>query len=165
MSQSSDPFKNDRNKHGLKWTKFNGEEIPFVLRLKDLRKTVKDWQTYSSDHPFKVVPHTEEKMRSMRQIPIEMDPPDHTDYRALVEPFFKRPNTPEYITDMEELISSMMTDVLATDQVDAVHEFAPASSVPGIDTAIKCSGKRSGCLEGMGIACIDRGRGTRRIYC
>ena len=124
MSQSSDPFKNDRNKHGLKWTKFNGEEIPFVLRLKDLRKTVKDWQTYSSDHPFKVVPHTEEKMRSMRQIPIEMDPPDHTDYRALVEPFFKRPNTPEYITDMEELISSMMTDVLATDQVDAVHEFA-----------------------------------------
>ena len=46
----------------------------------------------------------------MRQIPIEMDPPDHTDYRALVEPFFKRPNTPEYITDMEELISSMMTD-------------------------------------------------------
>ena len=137
-----------------------------MLGLKDLRKTVKDWQSFSSDHPFKVVPHTEEKMRSMRQIPIEMDPPDHTDYRALVEPFFfKRPNNPEYISDMEDLISSMMTEVLVADQVDAVHEFAFASSVPGIDTVIKCSGKRSGYLEGLGIACFDRGGGFRRIYC
>jgi len=124
MTDPRDPFKEARGKCPIHSTEFNGEEIPFVLRLKDLRKTVKDWQDFSSDHPFKVVPHTEEKMRSMRQIPIEMDPPDHTEYRALVEPFFKRPNNPEYISDMEGLISSMMTEVLAAEQVDAVHEFA-----------------------------------------
>ena len=124
MTDPRDPFKEARGKCPIHSTEFNGEEIPFVLRLKDLRKTVKDWQNFSSDHPFKVVPHTEEKMRSMRQIPIEMDPPDHTDYRALVEPFFKRPNDPAYIADMESLISSMVEEMLATDKVDAVHEFA-----------------------------------------
>ena len=122
--ETKDPFKKEREESGIKNTVFNGEQIPFVLGLKDLRKTVKDWESFSSDHPFKVVPHTEEKMRSMRQIPIEMDPPDHTEYRALVEPFFKRPNNPEYISDMQGLISSMMTEVLMADQVDAVHEFA-----------------------------------------
>ena len=124
MTDPRDPFKEARGKCPIHSTEFNGEEIPFVLGLKDLRKTAKDWQNFSSDHPFKVVPHTEEKMRSMRQIPIEMDPPDHKEYRALVEPFFKRPNKPEYIADMESLISSMVTEVLMADQVDSVHEFA-----------------------------------------
>ena len=71
MSDPRDPFKEARGKCPIHSTEFNGEQIPFVLGLKDLRKTVKDWQSFSSDHPFKVVPHTEEKMRSMRQIPIE----------------------------------------------------------------------------------------------
>ena len=104
MSSSEDPFRKARETSGTLMTEFNGESIPFVLRLKDLRKTVKDWETFSSDHPFQVVPHTEEKMRTMRQIPIEMDPPEHTDYRALLEPIFKRPLDPLYISNMEELI-------------------------------------------------------------
>jgi cytochrome P450 len=124
MTDPRDPFKEARGKCPIYSTEFSGEEIPFVLRLKDLRKTAKDWQSFSSDHPFKVVPHTEEKMRSMRQIPIEMDPPDHKEYRTLVEPFFKRPNDPAYIADMESLIISMVEEALSADQVEAVHEFA-----------------------------------------
>ena len=124
MTDLKDPFKEARKKGPIQMTKFNGEEIPLVLRLQDLRKTLKDWQLFSSDHPFKVVPHTEEKMRTIRQIPIEMDPPDHTEYRALVEPFFKRPNDPAYIKDMEQLIQSMVGMALSADQVEAVHEFA-----------------------------------------
>ena len=72
MPEHLDPFREARESSGLQITDFNGEEIPFVLRLKDLRKTVKDWQSFSSDHPFKVVPHSEEHLRTMRQIPIEM---------------------------------------------------------------------------------------------
>ena len=124
MTELLDPFKEARGKCPIHSTEFSGEDIPFVLRLKDLRKTAKDWQNFSSDHPFKVVPHTEEKMRSMRQIPIEMDPPDHKEYRALVEPFFKRPNDPGYIADMESLIISMVEEAQSAEQVEAVHEFA-----------------------------------------
>ena len=124
MTSQQDPFKDARVSSGIKVTDFNGEKIPFVLRLKDLRKTVKDWQSFSSDHPFKVVPHSEENLRSMRQIPIEMDPPDHTDYRAIVEPFFKRPTHTEYMVDMAEMVSSMVSDALDKEELEAVHEFA-----------------------------------------
>ena len=124
MPYKCDPFGEARENSGIQITEFNGEKIPFVLRLKDLRKTVKDWQSFSSDHPFKVVPHSEEGLRSMRQIPIEMDPPDHTDYRALVEPFFKRPTQTEYMLGMAEMVQSMVADLLSNKEVEAVHEFA-----------------------------------------
>lgn len=124
MPVELDPFDESREKTGIKITQFNGETIPFVLRLKDLRKTVKDWQNFSSDHPFKVVPHSEEGMRTMRQIPIEMDPPDHTDYRALVEPFFKRPTQLEYMVDMAEMIYAMVANLIGRGEIEAVHDFA-----------------------------------------
>jgi cytochrome P450 len=124
MTSQQDPFKDARVSSGIQVTDFNGEKIPFVLRLKDLRKTVKDWQSFSSDHPFKVVPHSEEKLRTMRQIPIEMDPPDHTDYRAILEPFFKRPTQSEYILNMAEMVNSMVADAIEKKEFDAVHEFA-----------------------------------------
>ena len=124
MSSTQDPFRESRQQSGVHMTDFRGESIPFILRLKDLRKTVKDWETFSSDHPFQVVPHTEEKMRTMRQIPIELDPPDHTDYRAIVEPIFKRPLDPVYISNMEELLGSMVSGVLGAGTIDAVHDFA-----------------------------------------
>ncbi|MDA7699523.1 cytochrome P450 [bacterium] len=124
MPTHNDPFREAREQSGLQITECNGERIPYILGLKDLRKTVMDWQNFSSDHPFKVVPHSEENLRSMRQIPIEMDPPDHTDYRAIVEPFFKRPTHTEYMVDMAEMVSSMVSDALDKGELEAVHEFA-----------------------------------------
>ena len=50
----------------------------------DVRKAAKDWQTFSSDVPFRVPIPSEEDVRSMRQLPIETNPPEHTDYRAIV---------------------------------------------------------------------------------
>ena len=158
-SEPKDPFKKDREESGIKNTIFNREEIPFVLRLKDLRKTVKDWQSFSSDHPFNVVPHTEEKMRSMRQIPIEMDPPDHTEYRALVEPFFKRPNNLEYISDMEGLISSMVAEVLSADQVDAVHEFALPLQCRALTRLLNVPEKEAEIWKEWGLHALTEGEG------
>ncbi len=159
MTDPRDPFKEARGKCPIHSTEFNREEIPFVLGLKDLRKTVKDWQNFSSDHPFKVVPHTEEKMRSMRQIPIEMDPPDHTDYRALVEPFFKRPNNPEYISEIEGLISSMMTEVLAADQVDAVHELALPLQCRALTRLLNVPESEAGIWKEWGLHALTEGEG------
>ena len=159
MTDPRDPFKEARGKCPIHLTEFNGEEIPFVLGLKDLRKTVKDWQSFSSDHPFKVVPHTEEKMRSMRQIPIEMDPPDHTDYRALVEPFFKRPNNPEYIVNMEGLISSMMTEALVADQVDAVHEFALPLQCRALTRLLNVPESEADIWKDWGLHALTEGEG------
>jgi cytochrome P450 len=60
-----------------------------ILRHADVRAAAKDWQTYSSDAPFRVPIPSEEDVRSIRQLPIETDPPEHIDYRKIVEPFFK----------------------------------------------------------------------------
>mgnify|MGYP001204953951 CR=1 FL=1 len=124
MPDHQDSFGNARENSAIQVTEFNGEKIPFVLRLKELRKTARNWEDFSSDHPFQVVPHSEAELRSMRQIPIEMDPPEHTDFRALVEPFFKRPMQREYIEDMGKLITSMVEDMIGVGEVDAVNQFA-----------------------------------------
>ena len=35
MSEPKDPFQKERHESGIKNTIFNGEQIPFVLRLKE----------------------------------------------------------------------------------------------------------------------------------
>ena len=45
-----------------------------ILGHADLRAAAKDWQTFSSDAPFRVPIPSEESMRTMRQLPIEYDP-------------------------------------------------------------------------------------------
>lgn len=64
-----------------------------ILRHEEVRKAARDWKTYSSDAPFRVPIPSEEDVRTMRQLPVETDPPDHTDYRRIVEPFFNAPRT------------------------------------------------------------------------
>ena len=124
MPQHQDSFEEARVTSGIQFTEFNGESIPFILRLKELRKTAKNWKEFSSDNPFQVVPHSEEGLRSMRQIPIEMDPPQHTDFRALVEPFFIRPTHADYIEDMAKMVTSMVANIIDVGEVEAVNQFA-----------------------------------------
>jgi cytochrome P450 len=123
-SSHQDPFKEARAKDGTLQCPFHGEDITMLLRHGDVRKAARDWQTYSSDAPMRVVIPSEEKIRSIRQLPIEVDPPDHTEYRAIVEPFFQRPKTPEMIAAIEALVERMVDDALASGEIEAVHEFA-----------------------------------------
>jgi cytochrome P450 len=67
---------------------------------------------------------SEEDVRTTRQLPIECDPPEHTEYREIVEPFFQRPKTPEMIQKVEALVDRMLDEALASEAVDAVDGFA-----------------------------------------
>jgi len=122
--QENDPFKAAREDSGVQYVDGDGKPVPFLLRLKDVRKTCKDWKAFSSDHPFMVVLHSEEDVRSVRQLPIEVDPPDHTDYRKLIEPFFKRPNDPEYQREMKKLIDDEVAGACGRGVFDVVREFS-----------------------------------------
>ena len=95
-----------------------------LLRHEDVRRAAKDWQTFSSDAPFRVPIPSEEQVRSMRQLPIETNPPEHTDYRAIVEPFFQRAKQPEMMAKVESLMSSMLDEVMKCDSVEIVNDFA-----------------------------------------
>jgi len=124
MSSTTDPFKAPRTAAGVLKCPFHAETIPMILRHEDVRRAAKDWKTYSSDAPFRVPIPSEEDVRTMRQLPIETDPPDHTEYREIVEPFFKRAKEPVVVARVEALIGQMVADALARDSIEVVREFA-----------------------------------------
>lgn len=124
MEKISDPFRDARRKDGVLRCPFQGENVPMILRHEDLRQAAKDWNTFSSDAPFRVPIPSEEEVRTMRQLPIETDPPEHTEYRALVEPFFKRSKTPEVIAKVEALIAEKLSEALGRESVEIVGDMA-----------------------------------------
>jgi cytochrome P450 len=124
MSDIPDPFREQRKKAHTLECEFQGESVPMILRHEDVRKAAKDWKTFSSDAPFRVPIPSEEAVRTMRQLPIETDPPDHTDYRDIVEPFFRRAKDPAMMAQVAALIDGMLSKALGRESVEVVREFA-----------------------------------------
>lgn len=124
MNQPSDPFREPRIQTGALEGEFRGEKIPMILRHEEVRKAAKDWKTYSSDAPFRVPIPSEEDMRRMRQLPIETDPPVHTEYREIVEPIFKRAKDPGVIAAVEGLIGKALDEALTAGTIEVVRDFA-----------------------------------------
>jgi cytochrome P450 len=124
MPAFSDPFQKARRDSGIMQCPFHGETITMILRHEDVRQAAKDWHTFSSDAPFRVPIPSEEDVRSMRQLPIETNPPEHTEYREIIEPFFQRPKDPAMIAQVEALISGMLTDAFHRPSIEIVNEFA-----------------------------------------
>jgi len=119
-----DPFAEARRKDGVLKCPFQGESVPMILRHADVRQAAKDWKTFSSDAPFRVPIPSEEDVRSMRQLPIETNPPEHTEYRNIVEPFFQRSKTPEVAGKVESLIKKKLDDATERESIEVVNEFA-----------------------------------------
>jgi cytochrome P450 len=124
MTEHPDPFRQSRRESGVLPCEFQGDTIPMILRHEDVRRAAKDWQTYSSNAPFRVPIPSEEDVRSVRQLPVETDPPDHAEYREIVEPFFLRAKTPEMIAQVDNLIAAMVADALGRESIEIVREFA-----------------------------------------
>ncbi len=124
MDPASDPFIEARRKDGVLPCNFQGEIVPMILRHEEVRKAARDWKTYSSDAPFRVPIPSEEDVRTMRQLPVETDPPDHTDYRRIVEPFFQRAKDPQMMAQVEALMDGMLQEAMRHDSIEVVREFA-----------------------------------------
>jgi len=119
-----DPFREARNKDGVLRCPFQGENIPMILRHADVRSAAKDYRTFSSDAPFRVPIPSEEAVRTMRQLPIETDPPEHSEYREIVEPFFLRARQPKVMAQVQALIDRELAAAMAQDSIEIVLKFA-----------------------------------------
>lgn len=124
MTNPDDPFFEARERCPFHLAEFQEETIPMILRYKDVRKAAKDWETYSSDAPFRVPIPSEEEVRTVRQYPLEVDPPVHSEYRKLVQPFFDRPKLPEYQQKLDALLGRLVDEALQRDSIEVVREFA-----------------------------------------
>ncbi len=124
VSAERDPFKAARETGPVAVCEFQGEQVPMLLRHKDVREATRDWKTFSSDAPFRVPIPSEESVRSVRQLPIETNPPDHTEYRRLIEPFFNRPREAWMQDEIRSLVAGMVDEALAAGPVEVVGDFA-----------------------------------------
>lgn len=121
----SDPFEQAREEQGYGTMDDQGDPVTMLLRLKDVRKTAHNWKTFQSGaKPGRIVVPSEVNIRDVRQIPFEVDPPEHGGYRKLVEPWFKRPLEKEYQEKLTEQINDIVDEVLAMESVEVVEEFS-----------------------------------------
>ncbi len=119
-----DPFKKARQENGVMETEVAGEKIALILGYKDVRSAAREYATFSSDAPFRVPIPSEEDARSVRQLPIETNPPEHKEYRAIVEPFFRRPMQKDYIAKIESLVDDLVENAIQQDSIKVITEFA-----------------------------------------
>ena len=124
MADISDPFREPRRTTGVLGLPTDREVIPMILRHEDVRKAAKDWTTFSSDAPHRVPIPSEEHLRTVRQLPIETDPPEQEEYRTPVEPFFLRAKQPAFIARVEAIVERLLTEAVGRDSIEAVGGLA-----------------------------------------
>ncbi|NLR90144.1 cytochrome P450 [Flammeovirga agarivorans] len=124
-SEFPDPFEQARIQKGYSDIEDQNDPVTMLLRLKDVRKTAHNWKTFiSGAKPGRIVVPSEVAIRDIRQIPFEVDPPEHTDYRNLVEPWFKRPLEEEYQAKLKGIIDELVDEVINKEDVEVVADFS-----------------------------------------
>jgi cytochrome P450 len=124
LPECPDPFAPARRGEGVLLAQFGGEAIPMILGHRAIRAAARDWETFSSNAPCRVPIPDERAVRSVRQLPIEIDPPLHKAWRDLLKPTFMRPVAPDYIARIDALVARLIDDAKAQEQIEVVREFA-----------------------------------------
>ena len=124
MPHPMDPFSDARAASGVSLADFGNEVMPMLLRYRDVRLAANDWARFSNDAPARLPLPDETDVRTLRHLPIETDPPDHTDYRELVKPWFRRPAEAAYAARIAAITDTLLTAALTAGQVDVVPAFA-----------------------------------------
>ncbi len=124
-SELPDPFKNAREETGIGEMNDQNDPVTMLLRHKDVRKGAHNWKTFQSGAvPGRIVVPSEVNIRDLRQIPFEVDPPQHADYRALIEPWFRRPLEESYTKKLNDIITKVIDEALILESVEVVNKFA-----------------------------------------
>lgn len=126
VSDFPDAFKDTRAAKGVCPFNDQNDPVAMLLRFKDVRKSAHDYKSFiSGAQPGgRIVVPSEVNIRDTRQIPFEVDPPEHTEYRALVEDWFKRPLDGAYEAGLEAIIAAELDRVLAKGKIEAIAELS-----------------------------------------
>lgn len=101
-----------------------GLEFPLVVGYDELKRITRDWQTFTSDTPFEVpIPH-EHHVRPVRQLPIETDPPLHTELRALTDDLFSREAVEHHAAVVADAVDEALDRGLAAGRLDVITDLA-----------------------------------------
>ncbi len=124
ISELRCPFGYTRKEKGYGEMDDQNDPVTMLMGLKDVRKTAHNWQTFqSAAEPGRIVIPSEVNIRDTRQIPFEVDPPKHTEYRALVEAWFKRPLEAEYTAKLTRQIEKALDEALQKGELEVISEM------------------------------------------
>lgn len=119
-----DPFRDEREHTGVTDVGVAGEDLVMVLRHRDLKAATRDWERFTSDAPFRVPIPEEHDVRSVRQLPIETDPPVHRAYREVVRGPFSRTTAARIAPEVGQVTDRLLNEALAAPDVEVVRSFA-----------------------------------------
>lgn len=126
-----------------------------LTSLGEVRAAAKDWATFSSRV------QGDPDVRDYPQLPLEVDPPEHGRYRALLDPILGRRAVAALEPAMRTIARRLVARFARRGRVEAVHDLA----VPMVATAIAHACGRPGDaaeLTGWGITSwVTRPDGTR----
>ena len=110
-------------KHGGYW---------LLTRYEDVRQATRDWKTFTSGVPG-VTSIPVATRRTEPQLPLELDPPLHSRYRALVNPVFS-PARIEALRPRVEAIASQLVDAILD---RSPHGSAGSSDCTGLADLVR----------------------------
>lgn len=120
-----DAFKELRNSKGYEHIDDQDDPVMMILGHKDVRRCAHNWKTFQSGaEPGRIVVPSEVNIRDTRQIPFEVDPPDHKEYRGLVEEWFRRPLQEDYKIKLRDLVDGCLDQALSLKEIEVVEDFA-----------------------------------------
>jgi cytochrome P450 len=96
----------------------------------DLKAAARDWRRYSSDLLGDV------DVRDYKQLPLEVDPPEHGAYRKILDPIFARNAIAAKAPALREVARRLVAEFAAAGQPEAVHGLAMPMVVRGIGIAL-----------------------------
>lgn len=84
----------------------------------EVKAAAKDWARFSSDL------RGDPDVRAYRQIPLEVDPPGHATYRAILTPIFSRPDIALLEPQLRTVATRLVQTFARRGAVEAVHDLA-----------------------------------------
>lgn len=94
-----------------------------LTRYDDVRRGLLDWETFSSATPGTTSIPTSVR-RTFNEIPLEVDPPEHTRYRAIVTPWFSKTAVERLEPQIRRIAADLLDAVAGDEECDLVQQFA-----------------------------------------
>jgi cytochrome P450 len=100
------------------------EDVVFVRAFRALKVALNDWRTFSNDTLGFNVVTPQHRTRNFKQYPFELDPPEHTAFRAAIDPFFKRPLSADYAAVITRQTDAAIDGLLSGAPVEVATGFS-----------------------------------------
>lgn len=99
-------------------SKYGGHWV--VTSYEDIHEIVRNPGVFSS----KIINVPDSIGQDGEMIPIQIDPPDHTTYRGIINPLFSPKRMADLEPQIRDIVTELLDKMLAADSVDFVADFA-----------------------------------------